>query len=112
MIKIITLLNKKNSLTSDEFSRYWYQKHAPLVLQVWPAIKRYVQNHPVQLPGKKGNPKIDGLAEIYVDDVQSWKEFADFYLSEEGRVIREDEDKFIERSKMVFFIAEEKVIKE
>ena len=57
-------------------------------------------------------PKIDGVAEIWYNDLDSWRVAADFYLSNEGKVIRNDEKKFIDTSKMITFVAEEKVIQQ
>jgi len=36
----------------------------------------------------------------------------DFYLAPEGRMIRDDEDKFLDRSELRFFISQEIIIKE
>jgi uncharacterized protein (TIGR02118 family) len=111
VIKIVTLLKRKAGMTREEFSRYWEEEHGPLVLRVIPEVKRYVQSHAVRLPGG-GEPQIDGLAELFLDDLESLRALTDFYLSDAGKVIREDEEKFIDRSKMVFFVAEERVIKQ
>ena len=110
MVKLIGLLKRKDGITQEEFSQYWEEKHAPLIVKLFPEMKRYVQNHAVKLPGG-GEPPFDGVSEVWYDDLQSCQTAAKFWQSDEGKVIRDDEEKFIDRSKMVFLVAEEKVIK-
>ncbi len=109
MVKLIGLVKRKAGMTQEEFSRYWEKEHGPLVARVFPGAKRYVQNHPVKLPGG-GEPQVDGVVEIWFDDLESFLAASDFYRGDRGKVIRDDEDKFIDRSQMVFLVAEEKVI--
>ena len=109
MIKVITLLKRKKGMSQEEFSRYWEEQHGPLTARVSPGMRRYVQNHAARLPGG-GEPPIDGVVEVWFDDLESWRAAADFYQGNAGKVIRDDEEKFIDRSETVFFIAEEKVL--
>ncbi|MFQ5904227.1 MAG: EthD domain-containing protein [Candidatus Binatia bacterium] len=109
MVKVITLVKRKDGLTQEEFSRYWEEKHGPLIAKVFPGVRRYVQNHAARLPGG-GAPQVDGVVELWFDDLEAWRAAADFYLGDEGKVIRDDEEKFLDRNKMVFFVAQEKVI--
>ena len=111
MIKVMTVVKRKQGLTYEEFSDYWEKKHGPLVVKVLPGLERYVQSHAIRLPGG-GEPKIDGVAEIWYNDVASWRAGAAFYLSDGGKVIRNDEEKFMDRSKTILLVAEEKVIKQ
>lgn len=109
MVKVISLLKRKDGLTQEEFSRYWEEKHGPLVIRVVPGLKGYIQNHPARLPGG-GEPQIDGVAELWFDSLESWQAAAKFHLGDGGKVIRDDEEKFLDQSKMVWFVAQEKVI--
>ena len=109
MVKLITLAKRKEGLTHEEFAEYWEKKHGPLVVKLLKHAKKYIQNHPVILPGGKELP-FDGIAEIWFDDVESQRASAAWYQTDEGKPIRDDEAKFMDRSKMVFIIAEEKVI--
>ena len=94
----------------EEFSRYWTEKHAALALQLVPEIRRYVQNHAIKLDVGE-EPRFDGMAELWFDDLRDWQKFADFYRSNAGKVIRDDNEKFIDRSKMVLLVTEERVMK-
>ena len=109
MVKVIAMLKRKDGLTLEEFLRYWKGKHGPLILKLFPELKRYVQNTPVRLP-RGGELQFDGIAELWFDDLESWRRAADFYLGDEGKPIRDDEERFLDRSKLVFFVAEEKLV--
>ena len=109
MVKLIIMLKRKNGLTHEEFVEYWENKHGPLAAKMFTKAKRYVQNHPVMLPGGK-EPPIDGIAEMWFDDVESQQASATWYQTDDGKPIRDDEAKFMDRSKMAFFLAEEKEI--
>jgi len=110
MIKFIVLLTRKSGTTREEFSRYWHDVHASVVLKTFPDVKRYIQNHLVNLPGG-GEPKCDGVAESWFDDLETWRRAMAAYADERGMELREDEEKFLDRGKMTFFVCEEKVIK-
>lgn len=109
MVKVMALLKRKEGITFEEFSRYWRERHAPLVLKTLPGLRRYVQNHALRL--SKGEPPFDGVAEIWLDDLQSWRDMVGFMSTEEGKAIREDEEQFLDRGKFVLLLVEEKVIK-
>ena len=111
MVKFVAMMKRKSGMTAEEFSQYWYEKHAPLVMEVLPGIKRYVQNHAVKLPGRTGEPRVDGILELWFEDLESWQRFTDWYFSDDGKVLRDDELKFIDMSTVISFVAEEKVIK-
>jgi uncharacterized protein (TIGR02118 family) len=110
MIKVLALLKRKDGMALDDFSMYWEQRHGPLAVQRLPGLRKYVQNHALRL--SKGEPPFDGVAEIWLDDLESWKDMVEFMASEEGKAIREDEERFLDRGKIVFLLVEEKVIKE
>lgn len=109
MVKVITLLKRKSGTTKEEFLRHWYERHAQIALKM-PGIRRYIQNHPVKTGGR-GEPQFDGVAELWFDDMESWRKCADFYLGDEGAIVREDEQKFLDMDQMIFFLAEERLIK-
>ena len=109
MVKVFTLIKKKDGLTREEFSKYWEYEHGPLVAKMLPGVSRYIQNHAIQIGG--GEPQYDGVVEMWFDDIDTWKTARDFYTGEAGKSIREDEERFLDRSKMVFIIAEGIVIK-
>ncbi len=110
MVKFIGMLKRKAGMTMEEFSEHWYENHAPLVLKLVPGVQRYVQNHVVRLPGG-GEPRFDGTLEIWFDGLESWRKTQEWYFSDDGKVLRNDEERFIDLSKSVFVVTEERVIK-
>jgi uncharacterized protein (TIGR02118 family) len=110
MIKLIEIIIKKDGLTLEEFTKHWEEVHGPLIERTVPHMGRYVQNHAIRLPGG-GEPPIDGVAEIWYPDFESWRASAKWVLGSTGKEIHDDEDKFVEKSKTFGFICEEKIIK-
>ena len=114
MIKVIAMLKRKSGLTIEEFSRYWREKHAPLANRLLPEAvaleqKRYVQNYAVEMPGGGESP-FDGVAEICLNDLESLRKWNDWYFSDDAKPLRDDEDNFMDKSKRVIVVAEERVI--
>ena len=109
MIKVIEFIKRKKEISLEEFSRYWEQEHAPLIAKLIPNLKKYVQNHAIRLPGG-GEPPIDGIAELWFDDFESWRESADWILNQSGKEVHESEEKFTDKSQFKAFICVEKEI--
>jgi uncharacterized protein (TIGR02118 family) len=110
MIKSFAMLKKKASFTQEEFLRYWKEKHGPLAAKVIPGLRKYVQHHPIKIAGVEF--KIDGIAEIWWDDLQSLENYFAWRRSAEAKVLIADEEKFIDASQTIRFFAEEHVIVE
>ena len=113
MVKIISLLKRKKGITMEEFSYYWYEKHGPLALAIVPETvmwKTYVQNHAVRLPGG-GQPQYDAVAEVTFDDFESFEKWNNWYFSDEGKKLRDDEENFMDVSKRVIIITDERVVR-
>lgn len=109
MIKLIGMIKRKPGMTAEAFDRYWKDVHASVALQNMPGIIRYVQNHRVRLNDR--DPAWDGVVELWFADMEAFKRMSQWYLSDAGKILRDDEDKFIDRSKTVNFICEEAVMK-
>ena len=109
MIKSIALAHRKTGMTREEFNRYWKEEHDPLAARMIPGIRRYVQNHFVEVPGMEFRG--DGIVEMWYDDVNTWQNSMKFIHSEDGTAIREDGMKFAEmRDNGGLWIVEEHVI--
>ena len=109
MIKVITLLKRKQGLPLDEFYRYWQEKHAPVALRDNPQMVKYVQNHGVILPS--GEQAYDGVAETWWPDMDTFQAAVDVLQSDAGKAHLEDLERFVDLSQMVSIVTEEKVIK-
>jgi uncharacterized protein (TIGR02118 family) len=71
MIKTIALAHRKTGLTREEYNQYWLEKHGPLAARLIPYVKKYVQNHLIEVPGMEYEG--DGIVEMWYDDVASWQ---------------------------------------
>lgn len=109
MVKLIGMIKRKPGLTPEEFSRYWKDVHASVALEQMPGIVRYVQNHRVKL--NDSEPAWDGVVELWFADMASFKHMSQWYLSDAGKILRDDADQFIDRSKTVNYVCEETVMK-
>ena len=108
MIKLIALIYKKPGLSDEEFYQYWKEKHGPLAAKIIPGLRRYVQNHPVKIPGLKY--EADGLAELWFDDLDAYKNLRAWRQSDEAKPLLDDEDKFMDRGRLSRYVVEEHVI--
>ena len=76
MIKSLSLLTRKSSMSKDEFRRVWVGEHAPLVRAV-PQVRRYVLSFVLDEPTRPDVPtqamSVDAVAELWYDDVAASK---------------------------------------
>ena len=120
MIKLTFVLTRLPHLTREAFQTYWFETHAPLVASVKDVlrIRRYVQLHSLpaevseSLRAARGGPEgYDGVAQLW------WESFEDMAANagnpaaaEAGRLLLEDERRFIDLPKSPLWWGEEKVI--
>ena len=73
MVKLIILLKRHPESTHEEFMKHWKEEHGPLAIKMIPGLKKYVQNHLVNLPGMRY--EVDGIAELWFDDVDAFNNY-------------------------------------
>jgi uncharacterized protein (TIGR02118 family) len=108
MIKMIHLITRKPGLSREEFRQHYEEVHAPLARKHFPTFRKYVRNHVISAPGSK-EPDFDCITEIWFDSMQDCQAIVDLWKSEGGRIIRRDEENFMNRSKLVSFLVDERV---
>jgi uncharacterized protein (TIGR02118 family) len=120
MIRITFCLTRLSHLSREQFQDYWLNTHAPLVASVAEAlqIRRYVQVH--SLPSaasealrasRDAPPEYDGVAQVWFDSLDAVIENgARPEARAAGRLLLEDERRFIDFSKSPLWWGEEKVI--
>lgn len=114
MIKVIGLLKRKPGMSHQEFSDYWFSKHAPLGQRIVPheALSvRYVQNHALAMKGG-GEAPYDAVAELCFEDFAAMMRWIDWYNSDAGKELRDDELKFMDISKRVVIVTDERVMRD
>ena len=90
MIKVIMVVKRKKGISREEFYKYWKNVHGPLVAKHIPYLKKYVQNHFVDIPGQDFNG--DGIIETWYEDIESFQKSMAFNLTEEARDLGLGED--------------------
>ena len=108
MLKLIALISRKSGLADEEFYKYWKEKHGPLAAKTIPGLRKYIQNHLVRLPGIKYDG--DGFVELWFDNLEAYEKFLTWRQSDGAKVLQDDEDKFMDRSKIVRYVVEEHII--
>ena len=113
MIKIVALIKRHPDITLAEFARYYEHQHAPLFARSIPpdvddAIKHYVQNHAVQLGSSATDPAFDCVTEIGFDDLAGMKLWSDWYLGDAGKILRDDEENFMDVGKRIVIVTDER----
>ncbi len=108
MIKVLSLLTRKEGLTHEAFVKHWLEIHGPLARAV-PGIRRYVQSH---IRGRRTRAdipetdvEVDGIAELWYDDEAAMRRSA---ATPEAQRLYADGALIIGRIKS--FIVEEKEI--
>lgn len=122
MIKLTFCLKRLPHLSRAEFQDYWRERHAPLVQRHAGALKiaRYVQNHSfpcdtasplAQARGSAGQD-FDGIAELWWADMEQFASAGRTAEgAEAGRILLEDEARFIDLpNSPIFLVHENEVI--
>jgi uncharacterized protein (TIGR02118 family) len=120
MIKLTFALTRRADFTREAFQAYWFERHAPLVASVRETlrIRRYVQLHSADPAvsadirrSRAGPEPYDGVAQLW------WNSFEDLAATADdpaavaaGRLLLEDERKFIDLERSPLWWGEEKVI--
>jgi uncharacterized protein (TIGR02118 family) len=108
MIKLLSLLTRKDGISHEAFVRHWLDIHAPLAHAV-PGIRRYVQSHITDTRSRPDIPDtdvtIDGIAELWYDDLEAAQRAA---ATPEMKRLTDDGALFIGRIKT--YVIEEKQI--
>jgi len=120
VLKLTFCLRRLPRLSLEEFQDYWLHKHGPLVKSLQPALGmvRYVQLH--RVPGDladgmrrvRGAPEpYDGVAELWWESEATWRAaHKNPAAREAGRVLLEDEKKFIDLAHSPLWLNHEHVI--
>jgi uncharacterized protein (TIGR02118 family) len=120
MVKLVFCLRRRPDLSREDFQRYWFDVHGPLVRDraAVLGVRRYVQVHTAPTPvndalrASRGAPEeFDGVAELWWDSIEALVATG---VTEAARTaaadLLEDERKFIDLSRSPLWLAEEREI--
>src|SRR5262245_56149414 len=120
MIKLVYVIVRRAGMSAQDFRDYWLTKHGPLVAAQAKALKlrKYVQSHPVDeaaseamraVRGMRGSA--DGVTEVWWDSLEDLQSaYGTPEGAESGRILAEDEAKFIDFGKSAVFLTQEHLI--
>ena len=108
MLKEMLLIKRKEGLSKEDFVKHYEEVHAPLIMKMCPSVKKYTRNY-VQHALTGGEPGFDCITEVWYEDAAGLKALAGLYSSDEGKVIRDSEASFLDQSKLVAMLVDEKV---
>ncbi len=108
MLKVITMFKRREGMTLAAMQEYWIHRHAPLVCRL-PKLRRYVQSQTIEGGYRKGEPAIDGMAELWFDDTASLRVLTD---SPELNAVLADEPNLMRSESRCEILTEDVVIKD
>jgi uncharacterized protein (TIGR02118 family) len=120
MVKILFCLRRLPTLSAQEFQKYWYEVHAPLVKKHQKVLRiaRYVQFHSdlgeitQKLTAFRDSPEpFDGVAEIWYESREALETLGkDPQARAASKELKEDEMRFIDTTKSPIWTGEERTI--
>ena len=120
MVKLVYCLRRLSRLSREEFQRYWFDHHAPLVRSHQAAlrIRRYVQVHTFDSPvadalaaGRGNVEPYDGVAELWWDSTEDLQAALESPAGgRAGAELLEDEKKFIDVANSPLLLAQERPV--
>ena len=105
MIKAISFLRRKPGISSEEFCQHYEEMHVPLAMKHFP-FKRYARNYVGNDAEQLG---FDCITEVWFETMEDCEAAAAFSASKDYKVISDDEEKFMDRDRIVAFIVDERV---
>ncbi|MFC1825427.1 EthD family reductase [Thermodesulfobacteriota bacterium] len=106
MIKLIGFFKRRPGMSVEAFQDYWLEIHAESVKKLQGLLK-YANSKPLSVLYRRGKPAYDGVAEIWIGDIQSLRFLCG---SPDYRAFRTDLQNFTDVSSMGWLVTEEHVI--
>lgn len=122
LVKLVYCVRKRADMSDEDFRDYWLNRHGPLVRSLWesgrfPGMVRYVQSHTdldasESVRASRGaKPPYDGITEVWMDpSKQGGDDTARAASAEAGKILLDDESKFIDFANSAVFITREHTI--
>jgi uncharacterized protein (TIGR02118 family) len=101
-MKVVALIARRPDLSREAFRRHYETRHVPLALRHIDGSQGYVRNH-VTREIRGGNPGFDAASEFWYADAAALGGVVEMLEGPRGRELREDEERFMDRARNVFF---------
>jgi uncharacterized protein (TIGR02118 family) len=108
MPKLMVFVTRKNGLSPEEFRAHYENSHAPIALVNMTGLVGYVRNYPIAMEGQPA-PRYDCVTEMRFADQASLAATMAWMRSPEGKVLADDEEKFMDRESMTAMLVDEMV---
>lgn len=111
MVKLVVCVKRNPRMELQEFHQYWRKQHGDLIKSI-PAsskyIRKYVQSHTIPEAYARNAAPFDGIAELSFDNMEG----VDAFLADSEYLAKvvPDEDKFLDRPNLVWFVTQEEPI--
>ena len=115
VIKLVALINKKPSMTSEEFEEYYEKNHVPFSLGIHSTFSKYTRNYikhksPFSNLSSPLPSPCDVITEIWFKTEKDFQTFLETAAKPEVRKrVIEDELQFMDRDSLRMFIVTERV---
>jgi uncharacterized protein (TIGR02118 family) len=113
MPKLIALICKKPSISTEDFKTYYEANHVPLIESLFPTLTGYQRtyllesnmlNDALPLESESGHTPFDVITELMFDDEDGLNQFFAKGADEEVvEAIRKDESNFLEGEKTIMY---------
>jgi uncharacterized protein (TIGR02118 family) len=102
MVKVVFVLYRKAGVTHAQALADWGGAQHTSAVRKIPGLKRWVQNHPAELPNES---TADGIGELWFEDAQSMQQAM---ASQEMAAAFEDSKRFADLAKTYGLVVDEK----
>ena len=110
MIKTYAIaLREGNEPPDEKLLTYWKENHARLAAKIIPGVKKYIQNHPVDIPGFQSD--VVRIAEMWWDSIESFQAYQKWRQTDAAKPLLADEQK-MSASRRLRFAAREFLVVE
>lgn len=106
LVKGVWRMRRKPGVSLGEFRRHWIEIHGVIATKI-PGVRRYVQSHVIDEAYSYGEPRWDGVAQLWWDSPEALD--AALKTPEFGEDMRDGEE-FIDGKSISFFLAQEYVV--
>lgn len=108
MVKTLSLIKRRPDLSREAFREHYESVHAPLAVPLMKGLDRYVRYHVESV--RHGEVVFDVLSGFWYRDADAPAATMERLEGEDGRGIREDEQKFMDAAGNRFFAVSERLL--
>jgi uncharacterized protein (TIGR02118 family) len=119
MLKLVAFLKRRPGMSLEDFRKYYENRHAPLILSLMPRPPRHYVRRYIKFEGNPIDPSaerpqelefVDCITEVWFDDRAAFDAtLGKFSEAVTRQQIADDEDNFLDRTKIRHVVVDEVV---